>query len=152
MSPPGRRGAGEPHRRKAHMRERQEQIRVLLIEDSPLQARLVRELLSEAAEARFECEWADRLSKGIERLERGGIDVVLLDLTLPDSWGVETYTALRARAPAVPVVVLTSGYDRSLLEEARRSGAREHLLKDALDAGALEECLRRVAETGGADG
>ena len=67
-------------------------IRVLLIEDDPSTARAMQAVLGEAAGVRFEVEWADRLAAGSERLAEGGIDVVLLDLILPDSRGLESLT------------------------------------------------------------
>jgi DNA-binding NarL/FixJ family response regulator len=127
-------------------------IRVLLIEDSPLQARLIQELLSEVRTVRIECEWVDRLSRGIECLARGGIEAVLLDLTLPDSWGVETLTTLRNRFPEVPVVVLMSGGDESLLAGAENRGAHDWVSKDAVDAVSLEDSLRRAMNRARASG
>jgi len=107
-----------------------ETLRVLLIEDDPLQARLIRETLSEAEGARICCEWADCLSRGIERLARGGIDLLLLDLTLPDSWGLNTIAEVRRRVPEIPILILTGRSDDSFLAEARRMGAHGYLLKD----------------------
>ena len=65
-------------------------VKVLLIEDNPGDARLIREMLREVRDTRFELECADRLSAGLERLRNGGIDIVLLDLGLPDSQGLDT--------------------------------------------------------------
>jgi len=122
-------------------------LRVLLIEDSPLQARLVRELLSEVRDASISCEWVDRLAKGLDRLARGGIDVVLLDLNLPDSWGMETLAAIRRRFPSVPVAVFMSGG-----EETRSGGAHGWISKDDLDAAALEGALRSAVARAGSGG
>lgn len=119
-------------------------MRVLIVEDSPLQARLVRELLAEAG-GEFECEWADRLSAALGRLGRGGIDAVLLDLTLPDSWGLESLEALRRSAPAVPVVVLAGSADDALRAGAGRLGALAYIGKDEADAAAIAAAVRRAA-------
>ena len=79
------------------------QINVLLVEDNDGDARLVTTYLHRAEHLTFTLERADRLGKGLERLQEGGIDVVLLDLTLPDSQGIDTFeravvAALAARA------------------------------------------------------
>jgi DNA-binding response OmpR family regulator len=77
----------------------------LLVEDSPGDARLVDRYLSKAEHATFEVERFDRLRKGLDRLRQGGFDVLLLDLTLPDSKGIETFDKAFAEAPDVPIVV-----------------------------------------------
>ena len=91
-------------------------IKVLLIEDSPTCALMIRTMLSEVKVAEFELESADRLSTGLNRLAQGGIDVVLLDLTLPDSQGLDTVARTQAQAGGVPIVVLTDP-DLGLTEE-----------------------------------
>ena len=67
---------------------KEDQIQVLLIEDTDGDARLVKNYLQRAEHLKFSLERADRLGRGLERLQEGGIDVVLLDLTLPDSQGI----------------------------------------------------------------
>src|SRR6185295_8104059 len=85
-------------------------LKVLLIEDNPGDARWIQLMLAEAGREFFELERADRLSSGLERLAAGGIGMVLLDLSLPDSQGLETFARLHAEAPAVPIIVM-SGLD-----------------------------------------
>jgi signal transduction histidine kinase/CheY-like chemotaxis protein len=119
-----------------------EKIRALLIEDNPADARLVKELLRGARGARFEIEWADRLAGGLERLEPGGIDVVLLDLSLPDCRGLETIVRVHGRVPQVPIVVLTGLGDESVMLEAVRNGAQDYLEKGRLDAESLTRAMR----------
>src|ERR1041385_5693396 len=74
-------------------------LRVLLIEDNPGDARLLREMLGEVPTARFELTRAERLSEAMERVTRQRFDVILSDLSLPDSRGLETFHAISARAP-----------------------------------------------------
>jgi DNA-binding response OmpR family regulator len=81
-----------------------ESIKALLIEDNPGDARLVRETLATSRIARFEFEHLERLEAGIARLRRPGIDVVLLDLSLPDSQGLDTITRLKDAAPYAPII------------------------------------------------
>jgi len=74
-------------------------IRVLLIEDNPGDARLVKEMLSETQVAEFDLIWVDRLATGLQRLTEERVDVVLLDLSLPDSQGFQTFSSVHERAP-----------------------------------------------------
>jgi DNA-binding response OmpR family regulator len=100
-------------------------LTVLLIEDSPQYAHLVQHWLSDAAEGTgFLLNWTDSLASGMSRLERGGVDVILLDLGLPDCNGIETYHQTRARAPQTPILILSSAESESLAlgDDTRRSG------------------------------
>jgi CheY-like chemotaxis protein len=78
-------------------------ISILLIEDNPGDGRLIQEFLADAQGIQFDLVRAERFSAGLKRLERGGIDVVLLDLALPDSRGLETFRQVRGHVPDVPV-------------------------------------------------
>ena len=82
-------------------------IKILLIEDNPGDARLIRELLVEEKGGAFHLECVDRLSVGIERLTSGKVDVVLLDLGLPDSQGFDTFTKVHNSVPKIPLVILS---------------------------------------------
>jgi DNA-binding NarL/FixJ family response regulator len=83
------------------------QIKVLLIEDEPGDARLIREMMSKADGPTSTMEHVDRLSTGLERLAAGGIDVVLLDLGPLDSSGLDTFIKVHAQVPDVPIIMLT---------------------------------------------
>lgn len=117
-------------------------VHVLLIEDNPGDAGLVRAMLSEGQDARFRIEWVQALLPGLNRLTRGDIDMVLLDLSLPDSQGLESLAAIRNRAPGLPVVVLTGLDDEEFAHEAVRCGAQDYLVKGELSGGALARTLR----------
>jgi len=119
-----------------------ERINILLIEDSPADARLLRELVARAEGAEFDVECADRLSKGLERLAQGGIDVALVDLSLPDSWGLDTFARAHAQAPDVPIVVLTGFDDKVIAIRAMQEGAQDYLVKGEVDSRALERAIR----------
>src|ERR1700730_15405600 len=114
-----------------------EAIEVLLIEDNPGDARLVHERLLSARGARFEVESVDRLAKGVERLRRAGIDVVLLDLSLPDSQGMETITRLHTHAPEIPIVALSGLDDETVIQDAVKQGAEDYLVKGAFSTDIL---------------
>ena len=81
-------------------------LNVLLVEDNPGDARLVREMLLESGPHVFELDHTDRLVGALERLDAGGVDVVLLDLSLPDTQGIDTLTRIQKADSAVPIVVL----------------------------------------------
>src|SRR5438093_3649586 len=100
-------------------------IRVLLVEDDAQDAELLQELLQEDTSPAFEIERADRLRAALDRITQGGTDVVLLDLSLPDSRGLDTFLKLRAQAPAIPVVILTGFDNDAFAVEALANGAQD---------------------------
>ena len=102
---------------------------VLLVEDNPGDAILVREMLLELPSSPFAVQWADCLAKGLARLKASQVDVVILDLNLPDSAGLQTFLKLHEAAPAVPVIVLSGREDDDLALEAVRSGAEDYLIQ-----------------------
>ena len=114
-----------------------EAIHTLLIEDNPGDARLVQEALATSRNTKFELECADRLASGLKRLRKPGIDVVLLDLSLPDSQGVETITRLHSQAPGVPIVALSGIEDERVTQSVVRSGAEDYLVKGAFSSALL---------------
>ncbi len=119
-----------------------ETIRALLVEDNPGDARLVRETLRGALTARFEVEDVDRLEGAIARLRRPGIDVVLLDLSLPDSHGHATIARIHREAPAAPVIALSGNDDESLIQDAVKAGAEDYLVKGSFTAELLARSIR----------
>jgi signal transduction histidine kinase len=121
---------------------------VLLVEDNDGDARLIREMLHDASGARFRLECADRLDSGLQRIAAGGVDVVLLDLSLPESQGLDTLFRVHAQAPAIPVVVLTGSKDEELGNTAVQSGAQDYLIKGQVDGPLLARALRYAIERG----
>jgi Flp pilus assembly CpaE family ATPase len=117
-------------------------IRALLIEDNPGDARLIREMLADVKIPSFDIKRAERLSAGLECLAEGGIDVVLLDLSLPDSHGLETFASVHAEAPEVPIIVLTGLADTELGVKAVREGAQDYLVKGELNGALLVRSVR----------
>jgi len=118
-----------------------ETIRVLQVEDNPGDARLLCERLLSASGARFEVETLDRLAGAAQRLRHPGIDVVLLDLTLPDSQGMETITRLHTDAPDVPIVALSGIDDQRIIQEAVKLGAEDYLVKGAFSTDILRRTI-----------
>jgi Flp pilus assembly CpaE family ATPase len=123
-------------------------INVLLIEDNPGDTRLIRELLKEAKGVPTGLVCADRLSSGIELLLKGGVDVILLDLSLPDSKGFDTFAKVHTHAKDLPVIVLTGFDDEELAMKAVREGAQDYMAKGAVNSQSLMRAVRFAVERG----
>ena len=121
-------------------------MRVLLIEDNEDDAYLIREMLLEKQAAGIHLEWVDRLSSGLTQLAQSESDLVLLDLSLPDSHGLETFDAVQGRAPDMPIVVLTGLDDEAMANQAVRRGAQDYLVKGRLDSYLLVRAARYAVE------
>src|ERR671932_133202 len=104
-------------------------IRILLVEDNPGDARLVEILLSEVNAPRFGITHAEHLSEALQRLDEQSFDVILLDLSLPDSSGLETVSTTRRAAPRTPLVVLSGQDDEEVALQALKGGAEDYLVK-----------------------
>jgi PAS domain S-box-containing protein len=121
-------------------------VRVLLVEDNPGDARLLRELISEDRRLRAEVTQVDRLARAFAALADDKPDVILLDLSLPDAHGLETVVKTHERAPDVPIIVLTGLNDEELALSAVQSGAEDYLLKGAVDGPGLARSIRYAIE------
>jgi phosphoserine phosphatase RsbU/P len=123
-------------------------IRALLIEDNPGDARLIREMLRDAGvgHTAVELAHADRLALGLQQLTNQITDVVLLDLTLPDSRGFETFTTVHTHAPDIALVVLSGLDDETLAVRAVQEGAQDYLVKGQVDGGAILRSMRYAIE------
>ena len=120
---------------------------MLLIEDNPGDLFLLREMVSGESHGRFliAAEAGD-LAAGIAHLTAGEIDVVLLDLSLPDSSGVDTFTAAHKAAPDVPIIVLSGMDDEDLALQTVQLGAQEYLVKGRINSQVLHRALRYAIE------
>lgn len=121
-------------------------LRILLVEDNAGDARLIRELLVEARALALELVQADRLQTGLGLLVSSGVNLVLLDLGLPDSQGLETFLSVHACAPQIPVIVLTGLNDEAVALRALHEGAQDYLVKGGLDGGQLPRAIRYALE------
>ncbi len=115
--------------------------RILLVEDNPGDVRLIQEMLSAEPSFSFDLTTAGRLDEALGRLKKGSLDAVLLDLALPDSRGLETFSRLHGEAPEIPVVVLTGTDDTELALRALKEGAQDYLVKGRLTGSALGRSL-----------
>ena len=106
---------------------------ILLIQDDPSDAKVVREALINSTDGPFELEWVRRCSEGLERLtkqgEQGtdGVTAVLVDLFLPDSHGIETFDRLFLAAPQIPILILSASHDEHIGKVAVQRGAQDYL-------------------------
>ena len=119
---------------------------VLLIEDNPGDIRLVQEHLGERLGAQCRFHAADTLHDGLQWLDTQTADVILLDLTLPDSEGLATYLKVLERAPRTPVVILSGHDDEELARDAVRAGAQDYLTKRDADGVSLARTVRHAVE------
>jgi diguanylate cyclase (GGDEF)-like protein/PAS domain S-box-containing protein len=119
--------------------------KILLIEGNPAAADKIRAALGAADSGSFDVEWVRKLSEGLARLSKKGIDAVLLELSLPDSHGIETFDKLFLAAPDVPILILGNG-NEALAKEAVGRGAQDYLLAGHLDGYSLPRALRNAIE------
>ena len=124
---------------------KEDQIRILMIEDTEVDALVIGEMLTVACPGSHP-ECVDRLDKGLERLSQGGISVVMLDLSLPDSNGLETVVKVRAKAPDVPIVVMTGFGDKTLALQAIKEGAQDYLIKGDIGIDLLSRAVNYSIE------
>ena len=120
--------------------------RILLIENDPAAADQIRLALAAVGCGSFEVEWVRQLSQGLARLSKRGIDAVLLELSLPDSHGIETFDKLFAAAPDVPILILGGNAPEALAKEAVGRGAQDYLLPGHLNSYSLPRALRNAIE------
>lgn len=122
-------------------------VRILLIDDSDADTQALREALSEAGMVfagapYYELSCATTLAAGLSRLSAGGIDLVLLDLALPDASGIDTLVRVRQHTPWLPVVALTPPGDDVLAAHALQTGAQDYLIKGPLGGELLARAIR----------
>src|SRR5262249_1532890 len=126
----------------------------LLIEDNPVQAKLIANLLAGSTSPVFDLQIAGQLGEGLERIDaaesgngsHGHVDIVLLDLVLPDSEDLDTFARVHAHAPNLPVVILTGLDDVSIAARAVELGAQDYLLKAKMDQAGLRRSIRYAIE------
>jgi DNA-binding NtrC family response regulator len=123
-----------------------QRIKVLIIEDDEGDAALICRFLSKAENIYFDAECAGLMSSGVDLLEKKNFDVILSDLGLPDSAGVETLTKLHNRYPDIPMIVLTALDDENTALSAVQSGAQDYLVKGQINTSQLIRSIRYAME------
>src|SRR6202795_2479994 len=121
-------------------------LHVLLVEDNAGDARLLREMFRTEKPGSFELTHLSRMSEAMIHLGKGGVDVVLLDLGLPDAHGLDTVRQVHAVAPSVPLIVLMGLADEALADQAMKEGAQDYLIKGQIENRALPRALRHAIE------
>ena len=124
-------------------------MRILVVEDSPADFRLIREILMDVSNVRFELTHVTMLADALERLREEKFDAVLLDMSLPDSHGIDTFVDLNTEAPDVPVVILTGFNDEAFAIRAVQKGAQDYLVKGQVNGNLLMRSLRYAIERKG---
>ncbi len=117
-------------------------IRVLVIEDSAVHAQLIKGQLSGAAGVKFDAEVVGNLAEGLACLDRSHYDVVILDLMLPDSDGLDTFFRVRNHVSETPIVILSGTNDVNMAAKAVEEGAQSYLVKGRVDGQQLARSLR----------
>jgi two-component system, sensor histidine kinase and response regulator len=130
---------------QAQVKKRQ-RLKVLLVEDNPGDARLIQESLADASDQSFDLEIAETLGKGLKRLNLGGIDAILLDLALPDSYGMETFIRAKAHGLGVAIIVLTGLADDSLGLKLVQGGAQDFVAKVDVSGNNLTRAILYAVE------
>ncbi|HKT76505.1 MAG TPA: Glu/Leu/Phe/Val dehydrogenase dimerization domain-containing protein, partial [Sphingobium sp.] len=123
-----------------------QRITVLLVEDNPVYSRLIQKLLTRSEHQDYEVAMAGTLESAIERLRLGGIDVVLLDLMLPDSAALDTFYRLRAHDMRTPIIIQSAMDDVGLASKAVEGGAEDYLLKDGISSATLTRSIHYAIE------
>jgi PAS domain S-box-containing protein len=122
------------------------EIKILLVEDSPSDARLLQQGLREVQGTLFTVTWVERLADANAKLGEQTFDIGLLDLTLPDSSGPATYTRILETSPGLPIVVLTGAADETAGTEAIRHGVQDYLVKGVADGKSVARAIRYAIE------
>jgi PAS domain S-box-containing protein len=126
-------------------------VRILLVEDNPGDVRLIAELLSDYREQFLLVAQVTRLAEAEEAVEKAGVDLVLLDLSLPDSQGFETFSRLLSHGRNLPILVLSGVDDESLALRMVHAGAQDYLVKGQFDAALLGRAMRYAIERNSAE-
>jgi PAS domain S-box-containing protein len=121
-------------------------IKVLLVEDNPGDVFLLQELLQEVTTAKVELQPAEQLCEALECIARDSFDVILLDLSLPDSQGLDTFISTARQTKATPIIVLTGLNDETLALRAMQSGAQDYLVKGQVTGDLLVRSMRYAIE------
>lgn len=123
-----------------------EGMHILHIEDNRADAVYIAELLSEDTTLNYCVDWAVKLAEGLDYLKEHEVDLVLLDLSLPDSEGMKTFHIVKKAVPDLPVIVMTGLMDESLGVKAVQEGAQDYLIKSKVDTELLVRSIRYAVE------
>lgn len=123
-----------------------EKLIVLIIEDNPADARLVKETLSESNDIAYEFKYASMLSEGLKMISEDRFDLILLDLSLPDSTGLDSIKGIIKKIKDIPLIILTGTDDLNVVTQALKMGVQDYLVKGQFDNLALSRSIRYSVE------
>ena len=121
-------------------------VNILLVEDNPAHAFLLRELLAGQPDLRFKLTHVEGLEQAFRYIDEGGLDIILLDLSLPGSVGLETLQVVLSRTTHLPVIVMTSHDDKRLAIQAVQEGAQDFLVKGQVDGALIARAIHYALE------
>ncbi|NMG18817.1 response regulator [Brasilonema bromeliae] len=121
-------------------------MKILLVEDNPGDVVLLEEFLQDVSSVKFHLKQAEQLDEALRFLEQESFDVILLDLLLPDSQGLETFIKIHHQVPAIPIIVLTGFDDETLAIKAMQEGAQDYLVKGQVNGDLLVRSMRYAIE------
>ncbi len=124
----------------------EDRLTILLIEDNPVDTRLIKEMCLDCETIDLDIQCESRLALGLARLGKGGVSGVFLDLNLPDSLGIETLTRVDTEFPEIPIIVLTGQEDEAMAVEAVKQGAQDYLVKGLVDGKQLVRSIQYALE------
>ncbi len=128
------------------MSHKSEIKKILLFEDKPEDTQMIQEMVTKVMDTPFEFDCVKNLSTGLNRLSEGGIDVVLLNLSLPDSQGLDTFIRINTQVSDVPIIVITGQEEESLAVKATQVGAQDYVIKEHIDSVRFGCAIRSAME------
>ncbi|AKB56844.1 PAS domain S-box protein [Methanosarcina barkeri] len=123
-----------------------EKVEILLFEDNPGDAGLIEEMLEEFADFQYEFKTVQTLNEGLSFLKDNRFDIILSDLGLPDSDGIDTFLEIHARNSRIPIIILTGMNDEKIGVEAVKKGAQDYLVKGQVDGRLLKRSIQYSIE------
>lgn len=128
------------------MRQKRKKLKILLIEDNPVDAHLMQQLLLKRSDVPFDVVWSTCLTEGLKKLEEENFDVILLDMKLPESSGLSTVKRTYKKAPGIPIIVLTALNDEEMALDALSAGAQDYLVKGHVNRPLIARAIRYAIE------
>jgi len=127
-------------------KEKTEPIRILMVEDDDVEAMLMQKMLSRSVPGALQIRRTDRLSAALLELGRGDVDLILMDLGLPDSQGIDTFIRIRAEADGTPIIILSGLDNEDLATQTVQQGAQDYIVKGQADGASLARAIHYAIE------
>ncbi|MGZ7044492.1 MAG: response regulator, partial [Methanobacterium sp.] len=118
-----------------------DKVRILMIEDNHSDVRIIKEMLIDVKEFKFDFKHVESLEQGLESLKNDEFDVLLLDLNLPDTYGIDTFFKAQKSTPNIPIVIFSGAADENVAIEAVHEGAQDYLMKGEVEGRLLARSI-----------